>query len=119
MTEQQNNASLENRINILHQDGRRWLILVQELDATETVLSGTGKSFTEWTTWRVEGNRQGSLEIIDDQGRKHTMQKTTVYTAVNPEREPVKSSTPKAVQSGKKIEDMTKAELRAYINSQK
>lgn len=112
MSEQQNNASLENRIDIMNQaDGRRWLIIVQELDATESKISngGEGDNYTEHSTYWVDGNKRGKTDIVDDQGRLHTITPFTVYTPIKATRKPVQSKRLKAVSK------MTKKEKDAYI----
>ena len=89
-------TELTNTVSIIHKaEGKRWLILVQELDATESRESGSGKSWTEHT----EG--QAGKVYTDDQGRAHRIMLTV--------------STPKTATATPKIEDMTKAQLQEML----
>tara|TARA_R110002020_G_scaffold44836_1_gene128698 strand:- start:1021 stop:1359 length:339 start_codon:yes stop_codon:yes gene_type:complete len=102
--------NLENGISIRHIDGLRVFAWIQILD-TEKV-SASGKSNTEYSSHWEEGNNRGSLQIIDDQGRKHILSGgngggITIFTALNQTIKPVKSSKP--------IAKMTKKEKDAYI----
>ena len=109
MTEQQN---IENIIEIRNQtDGRRWLIIVQELDATESKISngGEGDNYTEHSTYWVDGNNRGKTAIVDDQGKLHYITPFSVYTPIKETRKPVQSKQPKAISK------MTSKEKSARI----
>ena len=111
MTEQ---VQIENRLEIINTNGVRAIVWVQILD-TEKV-SASGKSNTEYSSFWTEGNNRGSLAIIDDQGRKHTLSGgnggITIFTALNQTIKPVKSSKSIAKMTAKE-KDARIAELEA------
>ena len=107
MTEQ---VQLQNTLAITHQNGDRFIVWIQKLDTVK--VSASGKSNTEYTSFWTEGNNRGSLQIIDDEGRKHILSGgngggITIFTALNQTIKPVKSSKP--------IAKMTAKEKDAYI----
>ena len=111
MTDQ---VQLRNTLAITHQNGDRFIVWIQKLDTVK--VSASGKSNTEYTSFWTEGNNRGSLQIIDDQGRKHILSGSnggiTIFTALNQTIKPVKSSKSIAKMTAKE-KDARIAELEA------
>ena len=111
MTEKQNTQPVESAYAIRHENGQLLLLMRIVLDDSETKISngGEGDNYTEHSTYWVDGNKRGKTDIVDDQGKLHTITPFTVYTAIKDTRKPVKSSKIKPVAK------MTKQEQQDYI----
>ena len=96
---------LQNTLRVSDSNGKSFIVWIQELDTSETRLSGSGKSYTEYSTYSM-GKR---IPITDDAGIVHNLI-ATIFTAIPSKTKPVQSVN---------IEKMTKAQLKAQLAKMK
>jgi len=83
-------AKLANRMDIVQQDGKAFAIIVQELDTSRGTLTGTEKSYKEFSTGRF------GTEVVEADGRVHKIICTIfepVAKGVKPQVQPVQALT--------------------------